>query len=158
MRTKFRSSPRALATLLANVRAVPLGASFLWRWCISTISQSNSRKILAASRANLFSTATPRLVFVAYKIGINLAHSSIKFSVDSSSPVVPMQRGFGFFMAKFSKFCVPLGLEKSIITSEFLNKSSKFPLSLSNLAPTTAKFSSDFKHSSIMRPILPLAP
>ena len=45
----------------------------------STISISKSLKVLDASATSLFKTATPKLIFVAYKIGTILLASNNKF-------------------------------------------------------------------------------
>ena len=59
-----RSTPRPSAAAAPSSRAVPEGASTLWRWCISTISTSQSLPSrAAASRTRWASRLTPSDMF-----------------------------------------------------------------------------------------------
>src|SRR5690242_15515814 len=86
-----RSRPRAWATTSAMRIAVPLGASFLNRWWVSTIStsySSPSRRAMSAS--TLKATFTPTLMLGETSSGIErpIRASSSRWTVEN--PVVPM--------------------------------------------------------------------
>ncbi len=71
--------------------AVPEGASFLKRWCASSISMSYlSPSNCAAFAASIVITFTTRLKFGACTIGIDLPALLMSCSSESVSPVVPM--------------------------------------------------------------------
>ena len=86
-----RSRPRAVATTTAMRSAVPQGASFLKRWCVSTISTSySSPSMRAMSASTLKATFTPTLMLGETSSGIEVAIRASSSRWVAVKPVVPM--------------------------------------------------------------------
>ena len=110
--------PRAVATASARRTAVPEGASFLNRWCVSTISTSySSPSTRATSAATLNMRFTPTLMLGDWTIATFAAAFRIRSMWAGPSPVLPMTIGFPAAAAVPALLAEESGPVKSIATS-----------------------------------------
>ena len=124
----------------ASARAVPLGASFFWLWCFSTISISKPApaSTLAASWTSFNKRLTPKDILAERSTAVFSAVSFTFFICASESPVVQSTRPSFFSAQKSIRWSAAFGEAKSTTTSASSLHSSKdgytgYPFSLSFL-------------------------
>ena len=122
----------------AKCIAVPLGESFLKRWCRSTISTSNPLPFSASavSRTSLNSRFTTRLMFGAKSTAVVVRAASISPSAASVCPVVATTSGILPARRRpAGSAIVPSGAEKSMTQSD-AGRSGSSPVTGTPSGPT----------------------
>ena len=116
--SRAKSRPSSAARISPSRKAVPDGASTLWRWCASNTSTSTSSpNARAAAAASLKTTLTPRLVLGATTMGVARAARSMAATPAASKPVVPITAGLRRAAQVSSLRRVASGVLKSTNTS-----------------------------------------